>query len=112
MFTSRSGGRRSSIVKHDENMMSLQKCPFDAIMIINLPKNLERETMHRYGPNSFKLHRCLIMPTSQRLQMFEAVRCHRCTAVDRLWVAGRCPAVVDFPSQCKVLKRLRRHVSL
>lgn len=26
-------------------------------MIINLPKNLERETTHRYGPNSFKLHR-------------------------------------------------------
>lgn len=26
-------------------------------MIINLPKNLEKETTHRYGPNSFKLHR-------------------------------------------------------
>lgn len=35
----------------------LQKCPFDAIMIINLPKNLEGHTTHRYGPNSFKLHR-------------------------------------------------------
>ena len=35
----------------------LQKCPFDAIMIINLPKDLETQTTHRYGPNSFKLHR-------------------------------------------------------
>mmetsp|Transcript_15702 Transcript_15702/g.53620 ORF Transcript_15702/g.53620 Transcript_15702/m.53620 type:complete len:624 (+) Transcript_15702:215-2086(+) len=35
----------------------VKKCPFDAIMIINLPKNLEKETTHRYGPNSFKLHR-------------------------------------------------------
>ena len=35
----------------------LQKCPFDAIMIINLPKNLEKDTTHRYGPNTFKLHR-------------------------------------------------------
>jgi ATP-binding cassette subfamily E protein 1 len=35
-----------------------QKCPFEAIMIINLPKDLERDTTHRYGPNSFKLHRC------------------------------------------------------
>jgi ATP-binding cassette subfamily E protein 1 len=26
-------------------------------MIINLPKELEKETTHRYGPNSFKLHR-------------------------------------------------------
>lgn len=38
-----------------------QKCPFEAIEIINLPKNLERDTTHRYGPNSFKLHR-LPMP--------------------------------------------------
>jgi ATP-binding cassette subfamily E protein 1 len=37
-----------------------QKCPFDAIMIINLPKNLEKETTHRYGPNSFKLHRLAV----------------------------------------------------
>lgn len=35
----------------------VKKCPFEAIMIINLPKNLERETTHRYGPNTFKLHR-------------------------------------------------------
>lgn len=33
----------------------------EAIQIINLPKNLEKETTHRYGPNSFKLHR-LPMP--------------------------------------------------
>eukprot|EP00878_Enallax_costatus_P000898 GHUV01001027.1.p1 GENE.GHUV01001027.1~~GHUV01001027.1.p1 ORF type:complete len:619 (+),score=215.58 GHUV01001027.1:158-2014(+) len=35
----------------------VKKCPFEAIMIINLPKNLEGHTTHRYGPNSFKLHR-------------------------------------------------------
>ncbi|KXJ22894.1 ATP-binding cassette sub-family E member 1 [Exaiptasia diaphana] len=34
-----------------------KKCPFEAIAIINLPSNLEKETTHRYGPNSFKLHR-------------------------------------------------------
>jgi len=39
----------------------VKKCPFDAITIINLPKNLSSETTHRYGPNSFKLHR-LPMP--------------------------------------------------
>lgn len=39
----------------------VKKCPFAAISIINLPKNLEKETTHRYGPNSFKLHR-LPMP--------------------------------------------------
>lgn len=35
----------------------MKKCPFEAINIINLPKNLETSTTHRYGPNSFKLHR-------------------------------------------------------
>jgi len=39
----------------------LQKCPFEAIQIINLPKDLEKETTHRYSANSFKLHR-LPMP--------------------------------------------------
>ncbi len=35
----------------------VKKCPFDAIQIINLPSNLEKETTHRYSANSFKLHR-------------------------------------------------------
>lgn len=35
----------------------MQKCPFDAIMIINVPSNLEKHTTHRYSKNSFKLHR-------------------------------------------------------
>jgi len=35
----------------------VKKCPFEAIMIINLPSNLEKETVHRYSRNSFKLHR-------------------------------------------------------
>lgn len=35
----------------------VKKCPFDAISIINLPSNLEKETTHRYNANSFKLHR-------------------------------------------------------
>ncbi|RDA90354.1 hypothetical protein CP533_3374 [Ophiocordyceps camponoti-saundersi (nom. inval.)] len=39
----------------------VKKCPFDAITIINLPTNLEDQVTHRYGPNSFKLHR-LPMP--------------------------------------------------
>jgi len=35
----------------------VKKCPFEAIQIINLPSNLEKETTHRYNANSFKLHR-------------------------------------------------------
>jgi len=39
----------------------VKRCPFEAISIINLPKDLAKNTTHRYGPNSFKLHR-LPMP--------------------------------------------------
>eukprot|EP00252_Welwitschia_mirabilis_P017696 TRINITY_DN391_c0_g1_i1.p1 TRINITY_DN391_c0_g1~~TRINITY_DN391_c0_g1_i1.p1 ORF type:complete len:605 (+),score=95.31 TRINITY_DN391_c0_g1_i1:294-2108(+) len=35
----------------------VKKCPFEAIQIINLPKDLDKDTTHRYGPNAFKLHR-------------------------------------------------------
>ena len=35
----------------------VKRCPFEAIQIINLPTNLEKETTHRYSANSFKLHR-------------------------------------------------------
>lgn len=45
----------------------MKKCPFEAINIINLPKALGRETTHRYGPNSFKLHRLPMPRPSQVL---------------------------------------------
>jgi ATP-binding cassette subfamily E protein 1 len=35
----------------------VKKCPFQAIKIINLPKDMSKETTHRYSSNSFKLHR-------------------------------------------------------
>ncbi|KAJ8600600.1 hypothetical protein CTAYLR_010041 [Chrysophaeum taylorii] len=48
----------------------VKKCPFEAINIINLPKNLESNTTHRYGPNSFKLHR---LPTPRAGQVLGLV---------------------------------------
>lgn len=48
----------------------VKKCPFEAINIINLPKNLESQTTHRYGPNSFKLHR---LPTPRPGQVLGLV---------------------------------------
>lgn len=35
----------------------VKQCPYDAISIINVPKDLDKDTVHRYGANSFKLHR-------------------------------------------------------
>ena len=34
----------------------VEKCPFDAIEIINLPSDLEEEPVHRYGENAFALY--------------------------------------------------------
>ncbi|KAG7340041.1 ABC transporter-like protein [Nitzschia inconspicua] len=48
----------------------VKKCPFEAINIINLPKDLERNTTHRFGPNAFKLHR---LPTPRPGQVLGLV---------------------------------------
>lgn len=45
----------------------VKKCPFEAIQIINLVKDMASEVAHRYGPNSFKLHRLPIPRTGQVL---------------------------------------------
>ena len=34
----------------------VEKCPFDAIEIINLPQELEDDPVHRYGDNAFALY--------------------------------------------------------
>lgn len=50
--------------------MCIKRCPFQAIKIINLPKGLERQVTHRYGANSFKLHR---LPTPRSGQVLGLV---------------------------------------
>lgn len=40
----------------------VKKCPFNALSIVNLPDELERECSHRFGVNAFKLFR-LPIPT-------------------------------------------------
>jgi len=44
----------------------VRKCPFEAITIVNLPDELEKKVIHRYGPNAFKLYG-LPVPQSGRV---------------------------------------------
>lgn len=44
-----------------------KKCPFNAISIINLPAQIPKELVHRYGENSFQLYRLPIPRMGQVL---------------------------------------------
>ena len=48
----------------------VKKCPFQAIKIINIPKNMAKLTTHRFGKNAFKLHR---LPTPRPGQLLVLV---------------------------------------
>ena len=50
--------------------LCVKKCPFQAIKIINIPKNMDKITTHRYGKNAFKLHR---LPTPRPGQILGLV---------------------------------------
>ncbi len=39
----------------------IKKCPFNAISIVNLPDELEKNVVHRYGENMFKLYNLPIL---------------------------------------------------
>ena len=66
----------------------VKKCPFDAVNIINLPKDLENNTTHRYGPNSFKLHRLPSPRPGQVLGLVGTNGIGKSTALKIL--AGKC----------------------
>lgn len=80
---------QSSISKISEELcigcaLCVKKCPYDAIRIINLPSNLEKDTVHRYGPNSFKLHRLPLPRPGQVLGLVGANATGKSTALSIL----------------------------
>ena len=41
----------------DADRIAANKCPFEALMMINLPEELHQEPIHRYPPNGFALYK-------------------------------------------------------
>jgi ATP-binding cassette, sub-family E, member 1 len=51
-------------------LLADDRCPFEAIQILNLPTNLDTAVTHRYSANAFKLHR---LPTPRPGQVLGLV---------------------------------------
>lgn len=105
---------QSTIAKISEELcigcaLCVKKCPYDAIRIINLPSNLEKDTVHRYGPNSFKLHRLPLPRPGQVLGLVGANGTGKSTALSIL--KGRIKPNLgrykDEPGWDEVLKYFR-----
>jgi len=63
-------GPDNKIVIIEENCIGcgicVKKCPFDAIKVVNLPKELDSKELHNYGVNSFRLFN-LILPVKKQV---------------------------------------------
>ena len=86
-----------------------KKCPFNAISIINLPTNLDKDCSHRYGPNSFKLHRLPVPRPGKVLGLVGTNGIGKSTALKIL--SGKIkPNLGDFekaPEWSEILKHYR-----
>jgi len=87
----------------------VKKCPFNAITVVNLPDELEKRLVHRYGQNAFKLYG---LPTPQEGMVIGVLGKNGSgkTTVLRILSGELIPNFGDFnesPSWEKVLERFR-----
>ncbi|MFA5862898.1 MAG: ribosome biogenesis/translation initiation ATPase RLI [Candidatus Thermoplasmatota archaeon] len=85
----------------------VNKCPFDAIHITNLPEELEEDLMHRYGENQFTLFR-LPVPKAGRVVGLLGPNGIGKTSAIRMLSGQEIPNLGDFGEKAswdKVLKK-------
>jgi ATP-binding cassette subfamily E protein 1 len=89
--------------------LCIKRCPFHAIKIINLPKDLSKHVTYRYGPNTFKLHRLPVPRIGQVLGLVGTNGIGKSTAL-KIMGGFLMPNFGDFektPEWSTILKRFR-----
>ena len=89
--------------------MCVKRCPYRAIKIINLPKGLESQVTHRYGQNTFKLHRLPVPRSNEVLGLVGQNGTGKSTAL-RILSGNMKPNLGNFaeePDWKNVLKHFR-----
>jgi len=89
--------------------LCIKRCPFHAIKIINLPKDLSKHVTYRYGPNTFKLHRLPIPRIGQVLGLVGTNGIGKSTAL-KIMGGFLMPNFGDFektPEWSAILKKFR-----
>ncbi len=87
----------------------VHKCPFDAIKILNTPEADEREIVHRYGYNGFRLYRLPQPPTTGITGLLGPNGTGKSTAL-RVLAGAEVPNLGDYAGAAdwaKVLARFR-----
>jgi ATP-binding cassette subfamily E protein 1 len=87
----------------------VKKCPYEAISIVNLPDELEKKVIHRYGPNAFKLYGLPIPQEGYVIGIIGRNGIGKSTTL-RILSGEIIPNLGDFTTQPtweKVLKRFR-----
>ncbi len=87
----------------------VHKCPFDAIKILNTPEADEREIVHRYGYNGFRLYRLPVPPPTGITGLLGPNGTGKSTAL-RILAGTEVPNLGDYAAPgdwAKVLARFR-----
>ncbi|MFW6040985.1 MAG: ribosome biogenesis/translation initiation ATPase RLI [Thermoplasmatota archaeon] len=90
-------------IKITENLCSgcgicVDKCPFDAIKIINIAEELEKDKIHQFGENSFRLYRLPVPKEGMVIGLLGANGIGKTTAV-RILSGEIIPNLGDFEEE-------------